>query len=108
MSSKYQTKQTGRPYAEVRGYLRDDLDPAAVDGDGELQPVSVSLACYGTDNASLWRYVGEATVWNYDEELTANAETYCRASLNSDDRFEIFWIGCGPTTLDIPDDPNSD
>jgi hypothetical protein len=101
--SKYHSEQTGRPYAEVRGYLRQPLELPAVDAvTGLLTPSSAIVAAYATDSAGVWRYVGEAKVWAYDESLSALVKYYCRASLTADDRFEVFWVGCSSTLITLP------
>lgn len=43
--AKYTQTNTGRPYSEVRGYLRDTLEAAAV-ASNVLTPKSVALAVY--------------------------------------------------------------
>jgi hypothetical protein len=99
--SKYTAKQSGRPYAEVRGYLRREIELPAVAAE-VLTPTSAPTAVYGLDNAGRWRHLGEVTVWAYDEALAALPLVYCRASLNSDDRYEIYWTGCTVTLLTLP------
>jgi hypothetical protein len=99
--SKYQAQQSGRPYAEVRGYLRREIELPAVAAE-VLTPTSAPLASYGLDSSGLWRHIGETVVWAYDEALAALPLVYCRASLNPDDRFEIYWTGCTATLLTLP------
>jgi hypothetical protein len=98
------TDSRGRPYAEVRGYLREDLAAAAVDAN-VLTPESAIVAVYGLDSSDVWRHIGEATVWNYDETGDFVEGAYIRASLNSDDRFEVYWSSCAATALTVPDSP---
>jgi len=99
--SKYQTKQSGRPYAEIRGYLRREIELPAVAAE-LLTPTSAPLALYGMDTANEWRHIGEGKVWAYDEALAALPLVYCRASLNPDDRYEVYWTGCTATLLTLP------
>tara|TARA_R110000824_G_scaffold15044_7_gene63628 strand:+ start:2763 stop:3335 length:573 start_codon:yes stop_codon:yes gene_type:complete len=101
--SKYQTTQTGRPYAEVRGYLRQPLElPTVVEETGLLTPSFAILAAYSKDPAGVWRYIGDVTVYAYDESVYASPLYYVRASLNSDNLHEVFWTGCSATLLTIP------
>jgi len=104
--AKYTQTNTGRPYSEVRGYLRDTLEAAAV-ASNVLTPKSVALAVYALDPSDVWRYIGEATVWNYDESLTGDEGMYCRASFNSDGRFEVYWLSCDATDLTVPAAPGA-
>lgn len=104
--SKYTQTNTGRPYSEVRGYLRNDLAPADI-VNGELTPESAVIAVYGLNAAGEWRYKGEGIVWSYDESLTISEGYYVRASLNDDDRFEVYWQSCAATALTVPDPPGS-
>lgn len=100
--SKYTAKQTGRPYSEVRGYLRRDLELPVVAA-GELTPSSAPVAVYATNSATgSWRYVGEATVYAYDESMSATVLYYVRATLNGDDRLEVDYSGCSKTLLTLP------
>ena len=105
-STKYQQTNTGRPYAEIRGYLRDDLAAAPV-ADNVLSPTSAAVAVYSNDEDDLWRYIGESTVWNYDESADFDEDSYVRASLNSDNRFEVFWASCSATSLTVPPVPGA-
>jgi hypothetical protein len=102
--SKYQQTNTGRPWSEVRGYLRDSLGPAEVTS-GELTPTAARIAVYSTNAAGEWRYNAEATVWNYDESGIYAEGLYVRASLNPDNRFEVYWVSCSATDLTIPESP---
>ena len=104
MTDKYQSRSPGRPYAEIRGYLRGALTAATVAAD-VLTPASQDVAVFSLNAAGVWRYKCEAKVWNYDETLTADEGVYVRAALNDDQRFEIFWVGCEPSELTIPTSP---
>lgn len=104
--SKYLSHADGRPYAEIRGYLRSDLAAADIVS-GVLTPESAVVAVYGLDAAGVWRYLTEAKVWNYDESMVVEEGKYVRANLNSDDRYEVYWASCSATVLAVPEAPGA-
>lgn len=102
ITTKYQQTNTGRPYSEVRGYLRNNLELPVVAA-GELTPSSAPLAVYATHpDTGAWRHVGETTVWAYDESMSALALYYIRATITADATFEVVYSGCSKSLLTLP------
>lgn len=93
--------KTSPSFHEVRGYLRRAIELPAVAAE-VLTPTQAPIAVYATPADGIWQHIGEGVVWAYGESISALPLIYCRASFNSDGRFEVNWTDCTATLLTLP------